>query len=141
MKDDDKAKLSDLIELWHSEPLNRQQLAMFASLLLMERKELKQQLDQWKNMACEYSDCLQKLCMDRLYDICRPVSHGWPGKPHVVTIVEGVEFLIQQLAAAKAENERIRNAIPDRIPVDSLANGNQIMGWNACVEAMEAAMK
>lgn len=43
MTDDKTAKLSDLIELYYAEPLNKQQLILLTSLLLMERKEMKQE--------------------------------------------------------------------------------------------------
>ena len=62
------------------------------------------QRDEWKVMACEYSDCLQELCMKRLYNICRPASHAWPGMKHVGSIRMAVEFLIDR--AEKAEAER-----------------------------------
>lgn len=44
MTADKQSKLSDLIEQWHAEPLDRQQLILLTSLLLIERKEMMQQL-------------------------------------------------------------------------------------------------
>lgn len=57
---------------------------------------LKADCDAWKQLAGEYMDCLQTLCMTTLYEKCRPVSHKWPGRKHVDTIREGVAFLLKQ---------------------------------------------
>lgn len=56
----------------------------------------------------EYSECLQDLCMRRLYEICRPVSHGWPGQKHVTTIRQAAEHLIARAERAEAEAAGLR---------------------------------
>ena len=63
----------------------------FAHPLICER------IASFKERFDEYAECLQSLCMNRLYEICRPVSHGWPGKKHVNAITEAVDFLIQRI--------------------------------------------
>jgi hypothetical protein len=64
-------------------------------------KRMREAYDELKKPFCEYADCLQHLCMNVLYEPCRPVSHSWPGKRHIDTIREGVAFLL-------AENKRLR---------------------------------
>lgn len=67
--------------------------------------------DEWKVMACEYSECLQELCMKRLYDICRPASHAWLGMKHVGSIRMAVEFLIGRAEKAEADRDMLRGYV------------------------------
>lgn len=59
--------------------------------------------DTYKEHFGEYAACLQHLCMNVLYEPCRPASHSWPGKPHTETIVEGVNVLLERAARNPVE--------------------------------------
>ena len=69
MTDADKAKLSDLLELWHHEQLNRAQFVLFINLLLAERKDSKQQLADARAEVERLRDVLERL---------RSVQNGCP---------------------------------------------------------------
>lgn len=81
-------------------------------------ERLEKERDAWKQSANEYQECLQPLIMDVLYNHCKPVSYGWPGKKHVDGIREGVEFLLKKLTAARkvveaAKAYRVSNTVKD----------------------------
>lgn len=71
----------------------RQQSARIAELETAAKK-----LEPYKGYFNEYADCLQKLCMDKLYKPCAPVSYKWPGLPHVESIRQAADFLLTRIA-------------------------------------------
>lgn len=107
--------------------------------LTAENAKLQQERDQYKERFGEYATCLQDLCMTVLYEPCKPVSHKWPGRPHVDCIKEGVSHLI-------AENAKLREVCT--VARDALETCYDVTEWpangrtrqNKAIDAIDAAL-